>query len=117
MNERGFSLVEVIAAMVILTIGVVGLAASTTAITRLTGQGGLTGNSAAVAASRFDVLRATPCAYLAGGTATTGKFGEKWSVATVSNLRNVIDSVTYTASRRTRTSVFSTVLSCVAIGT
>jgi prepilin-type N-terminal cleavage/methylation domain-containing protein len=117
MNERGFSLVEVIAAMVILTIGVVGLAASTTAITRLTGQGGLTGNSAAVAASRFDVLRATPCASLAGGTATTGKFSEAWSVATVSNLRNVIDSVTYTASRRTRISVFSTILSCVAIGT
>jgi prepilin-type N-terminal cleavage/methylation domain-containing protein len=118
MNERGFSLVEVIAAMVILTIGVVGLAASTAAITRLTGQGGLTANSAAVAASRFDVLRATPCASLAGGTATTGKFSETWTVTTPSTYaRNVIDNVTYTASRRTRTSVFSTILSCAPIGT
>jgi prepilin-type N-terminal cleavage/methylation domain-containing protein len=118
MNERGFSLVEVIAAMVILTIGVMGLAASTTAITRLTGQGGLTGNSAAVAASRFDILRSTPCASIsASGSSTSGKFSEKWGVTTSGNLKSVVDSVTYIASRRTRTSIFSTMLSCVAIGT
>jgi len=118
MNEKGFSLIEVIAAMIILTIGVMGLAASTTAITRLTSQGGLTGNSAAVAASRFDILRATPCGSIAAsGSSTSLKFTEHWGVATAGNLRNVVDTVTYIASRRTRTSIFSTILSCAPIAT
>jgi prepilin-type N-terminal cleavage/methylation domain-containing protein len=116
MNERGFSLIEVIAAMIILTVGVLGMAASTTAITRMTSQGALTGNAAAVAGSRFDVLRATPCGSLAAsGTATAKKFNESWTVTTSGNLRMVIDSVTYVASRNTRTNAFSTVISCAPI--
>jgi prepilin-type N-terminal cleavage/methylation domain-containing protein len=117
MNQRGFSLIEVIAAMIILTVGVLGMAASTTAITRMTNQGGLTAKAASVAGSRFDVLRATPCGSLGtSGTATTlAKFNEKWAITTSGNLRSVVDSVTYIFSARSRTSVFSTVISCAPI--
>jgi len=117
MNERGFSLIEVIAAMIILSVGVIGMAASTTAIQNMTTQGTLTGNAAAVAGSRFDVLRATPCASLAtSGTATTQlKFNEKWSITTAGNLRSVVDSVTYTFRAKPRTTAFSTVISCAPI--
>jgi prepilin-type N-terminal cleavage/methylation domain-containing protein len=114
MRERGFSLIEVIAAMIILTVGVMGMAASTTAITRMTSQGQLTGNAAAVAGSRFDVLRATPCGSLGtGGTAVQKKFNEKWAITTSGSLRSVVDSVTYIFAAKSRTSAFSTVISCV----
>lgn len=113
MNERGFSLIEVIIAMIILSVGVIGMAASTTAITRMTSQGAMTGNAAAVAGSRFDVLRATPCASLStGGTATSLKFNEKWTITTSGYLRSVTDSVTYIFNRKSRTVAFSTVISC-----
>ena len=115
MTNRGFSLIEVIAAMIILSVGIIGMAASTSAITRMTGQGALSGASAAVAVSRFDQLRATACGSQAGGTATTGKFSEKWTVSTSGNIVNVIDSITYISSRRSRTDAYSTILSCNAV--
>lgn len=117
MNQRGFSLIEVIAAMIILSVGIIGMAGSTTAIQNLTSQGVLTNNAAAVAGSRFDVLRATPCGSLgSGGSATTQKkFNEKWSITTSGNLRSVVDSVSYTFRARVRTVAFSTVISCAPI--
>jgi len=114
MNNRGFSLIEVIAAMIILTVGVLGLAASTTAIQNMTQQGGMTSGSASVAAARFDLMRSTPCASLASGTATTGKFRESWTVTTANQLRTVADTITFVASRRSRTVGFTTAISCVA---
>jgi hypothetical protein len=83
----------------------------------MTSQGNLTGRAAAVASSRFDVLRATPCASLGtGGTATTQlKFAEKWTVTTSGTMRLVVDSVTYTFKAKPRTVGFSTVISCSPI--
>jgi prepilin-type N-terminal cleavage/methylation domain-containing protein len=116
-NQRGFSLIEVIAAMIILSVGIIGMAASTTAVQNMTLQGQLTGRAAAVAGSRFDVLRATPCASLGtSGTATTQvKFAEKWSITTSGTMRLVVDSVSYTFKDKLRKVAFSTVISCAAI--
>ncbi len=113
MTNRGFSLIEVIAAMIILSVGIIGLAASTTAIQNMTQQGGMTSGSASVAAARFDVLRSTPCASMASGTATTGKFRESWTVTTVNQLRTVADTITFIANRRTRTVGFTSAISCI----
>src|SRR5438045_1082111 len=107
MNQRGFSLVEVMIAMIILTVGVLGVAASSGAITRMTAEGGRSGGSAAVAESRIEALTATPCASLASsGTATTGKFTESWTITTSNLLRTVTETVTYPAGRATRTATY-----------
>jgi prepilin-type N-terminal cleavage/methylation domain-containing protein len=112
-SNRGFSLIEVIAAMVILTVGVMGLAASSTAITKMTEQGGRSGGSAIAAASLFDSLRATSCASLgASGSATAGKFSHRWTVTTTGLMRTVVDTVTYAGTPFTRRSAYATWLSC-----
>ena len=111
--ERGFSLVEVVVAILILTVGVLGLAASAGTITRLTGEGGRTGGAAAAAETRFEILRATPCASLANGTATSGRYAVAWRVTSVTALlRNVDVSVSYNAGRSTRTTSFTSQISC-----
>ena len=112
-NERGFSMAEVMIAMVILTVGVLGIAASSAAITRMTAEGGRGGGSAAVAESRIESLTAVPCASMTStGSATTGKFTESWTVTTANLLRTITVTVTYPQGRGTRTSTYVAYRSC-----
>jgi prepilin-type N-terminal cleavage/methylation domain-containing protein len=113
MNERGFSLAEVMIAMVILTVGVLGIAASSATITRMSSEGGRSSGSAAVAESRIEVLTATPCASLASsGSATSGKFSETWTVTTSNLLRTITVNVTYPSGRASRTAAYVAYMSC-----
>jgi prepilin-type N-terminal cleavage/methylation domain-containing protein len=112
-NERGFSLAEVMIAMVILTVGVLGIAASSAAITRMSTEGGTSGGAAAVAASRIEVLNATPCATIPStGSATTGRFTEAWRVTATGLLREIEVAVSYSTGRKTRTSTYTAYISC-----
>ena len=113
MNERGFSLVEVIVAIVILAVGVLGLAASAGAIVRMYAEGGRVSGAAAVAESRFELLRAGTCTTMASGTATTGEFTERWVVSSPTTLlRLVSEQITYSYGRGTRSTTFVTQISC-----
>lgn len=112
MNDRGFSLIELMIAMIILTVGVLGLAGSARLVTSMTGKGGRYGGSASVASSRFETLRATTCASLANGSATTGKFSESWTITTSSLLRTISLTISYRDGTSTRTANFSTTISC-----
>jgi prepilin-type N-terminal cleavage/methylation domain-containing protein len=114
MSDRGFSLTEVMIAMVVLTVGVLGLAASAAQVTRMTGQGGRFSGSAAVAESRLEQLRAGGCAGLAAGSATTGKYSESWTVTTAGLLRVVTVTVTYNDVGRQRNDDFISTISCAA---
>jgi prepilin-type N-terminal cleavage/methylation domain-containing protein len=112
-NERGFSMAEVMIAMVILTVGVLGIAASSGAITRMTAEGGRGGGSAAVAESRIETIMATPCASITStGSATAGKFTESWTVTTSGLLRTVTETVTYPTGRSTRSATYVAYKSC-----
>jgi prepilin-type N-terminal cleavage/methylation domain-containing protein len=115
MSERGFSLVELMVALVILTVGVLGLAASARVVTQMTGSGGRYGGAAAVASSRFEQLRAADCATLTGGSATTGRYTETWTVTSVSLLRVIELTVSYNDGTSTRSSTYATTISCAPV--
>ncbi|MDP3775538.1 MAG: prepilin-type N-terminal cleavage/methylation domain-containing protein [Gemmatimonadales bacterium] len=112
MNAKGFSLIELMVAMIILTVGVLGLAASARYVTQMTGSGGRYGASSVVASSRFEQLRAGGCAALAAGSATTGKYSESWAIAVSGLLRTVTLTISYNDGRGTRSAVFATTISC-----
>jgi prepilin-type N-terminal cleavage/methylation domain-containing protein len=116
-TERGFSLIEVLIAMVILTIGVIGLAATSRAITQMSGSGIRSAESAALANARLDVLRATDCAALTSGSETVGAYTLAWRVrthATYSQLREVELVVRYNEPGSTRTALYETQISCAS---
>lgn len=113
MNTKGFSLVELMVAMMILTVGVLGLAASARYVTSMTGQGGRYGGSSSVANARLEQLRATSCATLAAGSAETGKYSEAWTVTASGQLRTVTETVSYNNGRARRSDVFATTISCI----
>lgn len=114
LGRRGFSLIELIVAILILTVGILGLAATASSVTKMVGWGGRYGASAVVASAQLEQLRATPCASLASsGSATKGIYTLTWTVATNGNLRTMTLTVSYANGRSTRSDVYETYRSCV----
>ena len=114
-GQHGFTLIEVIVAMIILTVGVLGLAASAGAVSRLSSEGVRSSGAAALSGAKLEELRATPCANLANGTQTTGAYTLTWTIATSGFIRTVTLVVSYRHGRGTRNATYVTELSCAPL--
>ncbi|HWO90184.1 MAG TPA: prepilin-type N-terminal cleavage/methylation domain-containing protein [Gemmatimonadales bacterium] len=116
MNERGFSLIEVMVATIILIAGVIALASSSATITRMTAEGNRAAAAALVASSRFESLRAVGCTGMSSGSATSGRFTESWEVTSIAGgaAKKVLLRVSYRIGSRagTRAITYGTVVSC-----
>ena len=114
MRERGFSLVELMVAILILTVGILGLAATSAQVEQMMGWGDRIGGSAMAASARLETLRATPCASLASsGSSTSGIYSLSWTVTASGTLRTITVTVTYPNGRSARSDVYQTLRSCV----
>jgi prepilin-type N-terminal cleavage/methylation domain-containing protein len=67
-QEQGFTLVEVIIAILVLTVGLLGLVTSAALVTRMIGRGQRSAVQATFSARRLEMLRSTACTNQAGGT-------------------------------------------------
>jgi prepilin-type N-terminal cleavage/methylation domain-containing protein len=67
-QEQGFTLVEVIIAVLVLTIGLLGLVGSAALVTRMIGRGHRSGVEVAFSQRRIEMLRSTACTNQATGT-------------------------------------------------
>ena len=76
----GFTLVEVIVALIILTVGVLGLAATTIWVVRQSTLAELTTERSAAVQTVVEQLRASDYASLAAGSDTVGRFDVTWSI-------------------------------------
>ena len=117
MSRDGFTIIELIVAIVILAIGVLGLTGTSAVVSRTLGQGTQHAQAASVAQTRFETLRSTRCP-VNSGAVTSGKFTEKWTrVGTVggANLRfyEVIDSVSYSVGGTAKKQAFRSVVQCL----
>ncbi|HEX4633519.1 MAG TPA: hypothetical protein VH163_06800 [Gemmatimonadales bacterium] len=85
------SLVEVMVTIVILAMGVLGLAAAADGAHRAMVRGRLSTEAAARAGVTVDSLRGRACGMLAGASGSRGE--ESWTVEVQGSLRYVVDSV------------------------
>ena len=87
-NAQGFTIIEVLVAVLVLTVGVTALVGSAGMVTRMIGRGKRTTEATQRAERRLEILRqtalsATPqCTGLTGGTATSAGITETWTVTT-----------------------------------
>ena len=120
-SERGFTLVEVLIAVVVLGIGVVALAGSAAMVTRMVGRGQSETRAAETATRRIESLRllawsttprCTAGGFASGGPITVNSIRERWIVTVAGSVGTVTDTVTHRTARGTHTDVLSTRIEC-----
>jgi prepilin-type N-terminal cleavage/methylation domain-containing protein len=111
-TRKGFSLIELMVAIMILTVGLLGLAATSAVATQMIGSGGRHTLAASVAQSRFELLRRGPCATLSGGSGNTRGVSESWQIDSVRTSAFLTERVTYQTRRGPRTQIFRSVRPC-----
>lgn len=80
---KGFTLLEVLVALVVLSTGILGLAANAALVSRLVGDGSRLTLAATAATARLEQLRAVPCASVTAGTAVTRGIEERWTLTPI----------------------------------
>jgi prepilin-type N-terminal cleavage/methylation domain-containing protein len=119
-GQKGFTLVEVLVAIMVLSVGITALVGSSALVSRMVGRGRMGTRAAQMASRRMEDLRVkanstsprcTAGTFVGGGPVTSQGVTEKW-VITGTTLRTIIDSVQYRAGRLTHTDVLTTQVRC-----
>ena len=112
-NARdGFTIVELLVAVVILAVGVLGLAATSAVVLQQMTGAKVQTNASQIAQSRVELLAGKSCPAMAfTGSATSGQVKETWTVTPSSN-RTLTANVSVTFPGRTNPEQFNTVIAC-----
>jgi prepilin-type N-terminal cleavage/methylation domain-containing protein len=114
--RRGVTLVELLVAMSLLTIGLLAIVGISAGVSRGLGESRRESVAALAAQSRFETLNGTTCGSFSLGTwvtATNRGVTEKYRITdSFNNTRLVEDSVSWKTRRSTRKQFFKTILTC-----
>jgi prepilin-type N-terminal cleavage/methylation domain-containing protein len=114
--RAGFTLVEVVFAVILLSIGLLAIAGLGLATSRLTRNGGTQTVAATVAQARFDSIASLPCLPFRNAGVTTGSptayrgIQERWVITAGLYRINIVDTLRLPG--RTRPLIFKSVLPC-----
>jgi prepilin-type N-terminal cleavage/methylation domain-containing protein len=98
-RTRGFTLVELMVAVMVMTVGILGLASTAAVVMRMMHGGARQTLAANVVAARFEALHNKSCDSLSSGSSSTRGIAEDWTVSSAgSKLRLVVDRVHFTAT-------------------
>lgn len=112
-NRAGVSLVEILVAALVLSVGLLGVVGTSRNIADQMGGGIRQTVASNIAQARIDSLASISCSGLASvstGTATSRGITESWTVTDGVNIKTI--AVVVTVPRRTKTLKFSTVIPC-----
>jgi hypothetical protein len=110
--RTGFTIVELLIATVILTVGVLALAATAGLVAAHVGDGGRLTGAAHAARSTLDSLRGVPCASLTAGSVSRGAVTLSWTVVRDSLAADVAVTVRSPLERRTRSDAYRATIPC-----
>ena len=113
-SERGFTIVEVLVAVMILSVGLMGLVTTAGLVTRMIAQGHRSTEATAMANERIELLRAAGCPAVGSGSQTTAPYTVAWRVVQVGGPkgRAIQVQVTSPTTRGTRSHTFRTMHFC-----
>ena len=90
----GFTLVEIVMALLLLSVGILGLAATTGFVVRQTELSAVTTERATVRQSVVESLQARDLPDVTGGSTTMGSFQVTWRVTETTSLYKTVEVVT-----------------------
>ena len=119
-DRSGFTLIEVLVAVMVLSVGVTALVGSAGVVTRMIGRGQMGTRGAQMASARVEQLRmwanstSPRCTsgLFVGGTYTARGITEKVVITANGTLRIVTDSVSYGTVKGTHRDVLTTQVRC-----
>lgn len=119
-NREGFTIVEVLVAIIVLGVGIVALVGSSALVTRMIGDGKRSTGAVQVAQARMETLRqsaaaTTPtCTNLNAGTgsAQDGATTVEWTVTAPAGMRTVQVIAIYPTGRGVDTLALNTLIRC-----
>lgn len=110
--RSGYTLVEVIVALVVFTTGALALAAGSAVVAREMHSSSVRAEAGRLAASRFEIVQST-CLAAQSGSETRGSIRSEWTVAPLDSASvRLAGTVSYLGPRGRRTEAYSTILSC-----
>jgi type II secretion system protein I len=110
--RAGFTLVELIVALMIFTIGALSMVATSANVMTLITSSKNRTLAAAVAESRFELLRSQPCSAHKSDSTTTRGVGVRWTVFPLATADDVTVRVSFVSNRRLATGVYQSFLPC-----
>jgi len=111
-SRRGFTLIEVVFAVVLIDVGLLALVAASATLVRRAGDLRARDTALRAATDRLQLLGATPCAGQSG-SATSAGIREAWTVSAPRNgSRELRDSVVFATTRGIGAVVLRTRLPC-----
>lgn len=120
-SSSGLTLVEVLIALIVLGVGILALAGSSSLITRMIGRGKSETHAALAASRRVEMLRSaahstsprcTASSFASGGPTLVDGATESWVVPPGGARRRVRVTVTYLTVKGTRSAVLETEIEC-----
>lgn len=109
----GFTLVELIVAMLMLTIGLLGLAGVGAVVLKQMQGGTYQTIAASIAQSRFEQMEGDACASITSGAATVRGMAESWTATALgARAKSVRDTVTFVGTSGTKKVGIHTVVAC-----
>lgn len=111
-SRAGFTLIEVIVAIVMLATGALALAGSAAVTVRRMAEAAHRSAAVAMARSRAESSLASPCLSLASGSETTRGIRSDWVVAVSSASAELTQRVSYPTARGERSDDFITAAPC-----
>lgn len=114
-SRGGFTIIELVVAIIIMTVGVLAIATSSAGVAKQMRAGNQSALAAVIAQSRLETIRSLGCSSLSGGSAATRGMTEKWNIVWLSSRTRVVtESVTYVPRAKvTRTLSMRSVVPCL----
>jgi prepilin-type N-terminal cleavage/methylation domain-containing protein len=108
----GFTLIELVVALLVFTVGGLGLVATSAVVGRELSANAIRERAARIAATRLEIL-ASGCRGAIGGRETLGGITSEWTVGFPDSSRvTLLESVSYQTRRGERTDVYRVMLPC-----
>ena len=113
-TRAGFTLVELMVAMLMFTVGLLALASTSAVVVSQMGDAGRMGVAASAAQTRIERLRSGGCTTAQTGSNAARGVSESWSVTPMTRSARIDVTITYNTRRGLRSQTYRSMMRCTS---
>jgi type IV pilus modification protein PilV len=110
--RSGWTLVELLVALMIFSVGALAMVATSANVITLTTGSKNRALAASLAAARFEIMRSQPCASHTSDSTKSSGINQSWQVVKLAKADDVTVKVVFVANRRSQTRIYRSFITC-----